>query len=372
MDGTEQRRFPEIHEDKMPTAPTNSRFYKPCLEILTANSPTAMGVSQIIKAVMEKYPELNWTACNGAVRANLLRMAKMPESPICLAEGTKPPEFYVKRAATFSAQPKRAETVVRQINSIFYEPCLEILREHAPKAMSANDVMKEVIARHPDLEWSRSQGPIRAMLLSASEKEGTGIRRKPDTTPPLFFYKKPSGNASAESRTVEAPPEEIMGMAYQQTIDSLRAKLREIIDGLEPTPFEHLANRVIAKILFGKAEDTPPSGDGGIDGFVHIHQDPLGLNVIGIQAKHYNGHNVQSDDIQKFIGALHHRNGVFVTSADFSTRAREEARIASPEKVVLVTGDELINYMIRHKVGVRDTDKIYTISKIDEEFFNNL
>ena len=93
------------------------------------------------------------------------------------------------------------------------------------------------------------------------------------------------------------------------------------------------------------------------------------LNVIGIQAKHYNGHNVQSDEIQKIIGALHHRNGVFVTSADFSARAREEARMASPEKVVLVTGDELINYMIRFKIGVRDTDKVYTISEIDRKFF---
>ena len=43
--------------------------------------------------------------------------------------------------------------------------------------------------------------------------------------------------------------------------------------------------------------------------------------------------------------------------------------MASPEKVVLVTGDELINYMIRFKIGVRDTDKVYTISEIDRKFF---
>ena len=352
---------------------TKSRFYKPCLEILTANAPKTMGVAQIIKAVSEKYPDLDWTSCNGGVRANLIKMAKNPDSPIQIIEGVNPPEFYVKSGkvsfASIETQPIRASDVPKKVNSIFYAPCLEILKERAPDAMNANDVMKEVIARHPDLEWSRSQGPIRAMLLSASEKDGTGIKRKPDVMPPQFFYEKPARNASAEARVVEAPAEEIMGMAYLKTIDALKGKLREIIDGLDPTSFEHLANRVIAKMLFGKAEDTPPSGDGGMDGLVHIHQDPLGLNVVGIQAKHYKNHNVAAPEIQAFVGALHHRNGVFVTSADFSQGARDEARLASPEKVVLVTGEELIDHMIKYKIGVRDTDKVYTISEVDRKFF---
>ena len=135
----------------MTRTPTNSRFYKPCLEILTAHLPTAMGVAQIIKAVMEKHPDLNWTSRNGAVRANLLRMAETPESPICLVEGSQPPEFYVKRGvvsfASIEAQPLRASDAPKKVKSIFYAPCLEILKEHAPNAMNANEVMKEVIAR---------------------------------------------------------------------------------------------------------------------------------------------------------------------------------------------------------------------------------
>ncbi len=352
---------------------TKSRFYRPCLEILTANSPAAMTVTQIIKAVAKKYPELHWASCSGGVRANLIRMANNADSPIQRIEGANPPKFYVKSGevslTSIGKQLMRASDGPKKMNSIFYIPCLEILKERAPDAMNANDVMKEVIARHPDLEWSRSQGPIRAMLLSASEKAGTGIKRKPDVMPPQFFYEKPARNAPVEARGVEAPAEEIMGMAHLKTLDAIKVKLREIIDGLAPTPFEHLANRVIAKMLFGKAEDTPPSGDGGMDGLVHIHQDPLGLNMVGIQAKHYKGHNVSAPEIQAFVGALHHRNGVFVTSADFSKGARDEARLASPEKVVLVTGEELIEHMIQYKVGVRDTDKVYTISEVDRKFF---
>ena len=339
----------------------------------------AMNVGQIIKAVTAKYPDLKWGSCSGGVRANLIRMAENPNSPICIMQGTKPPKFYVKIDDQSIATPKSqshgplSHTI--RMNSVFYEPCLEILRECSPEAMSANSLMKEVIVRHPDLKWSRTQGPIRAMLLSASKKEGTGIRQLPNVLPPQFYYEKKSRNTSSAPQGVEASAEEIMGLAYLQTIDALKEKLRDIIKGLSPTEFEHLANRVIAKVLFGEAEDTPPSGDGGVDGFVHRCKDPssnsltsdLGLNVVVIQAKHYKRCNVPAPDIQRFIGALHQRPGVFVTSADFSQGARAEAKQAIA-KLHLVTGEELINYMIMYKIGVRE-GKVFTIPEVDEDFF---
>lgn len=36
---------------------------------------------------------------------------------------------------------------------------------------------------------------------------------------------------------------------------------------------------------------------------------------------------------------------------------------------MLVTGEELIDHMIKYKIGVRDTDKVYTISEVDMKFF---
>ena len=259
----------------------------------------------------------------------------------------------------------------RRCNSIFYEPACEILKAKAPNPMSASEMMKAIIEQYPDLQWSRSQGPIRAMLLSAAKLEHTPIRQVPDALPPLFYYQE-----TAESQGVDAPEasaEEIMGNAFAQTQNTLKEKLLETIKGLGWLPFEHLANRLVSKILFGEAMDTPGSGDGGIDGYINIYADPLGLNTIGVQAKHYvAGENVQRPEIQQFIGALHGKNGVFITCSDFSKSAREEAKHSTPSTIKLINGQQMVEYMLQYKVGVRETGITYTLVEIDEAFFADL
>ena len=152
----------------------------------------------------------------------------------------------------------------------------------------------------------------------------------------------------------------------------MKEKLLEKIRLLDPTAFEHLANRLVAKMLFGEAEDTQPSGDGGIDGYVHIYADPLGLNEVGIQAKHYKAGNVQRPEIQQFIGALTGRNGVFVTCSDYAPNAKKAAERATPNKIVCINGTQLVEYMIKYKVGVRETGISYTLAEVDENFFEEL
>ena len=143
---------------------------------------------------------------------------------------------------------------------------------------------------------------------------------------------------------------------------------------MKPTPFEHLVNRLVAKILFGESEDTPPSHDGGIDGHVYLFSDPLGLNVVKVQAKLYKaGQNVRSNEIDGFIGALNGKNGgVFVTWSDFSKGAKEKAKQAALSKIVLINGEQLLDYMVKYKVGVREKGISYTLSEIDKDFFDEL
>jgi restriction system protein len=65
------------------------------------------------------------------------------------------------------------------------------------------------------------------------------------------------------------------------------------------------------------------SGDGGIDGV--IKEDHLGLDVIYIQAKRWEG-VVGRPEIQKFAGALQGqrtKKGVFITTSGFSKEAHE-------------------------------------------------
>ncbi|MCL6471906.1 MAG: restriction endonuclease [Firmicutes bacterium] len=109
------------------------------------------------------------------------------------------------------------------------------------------------------------------------------------------------------------------------------------------------------------------TGDGGIDGI--IKEDRLGLDIIYIQAKRWDG-AVGRPEVQKFAGALQgHRakKGIFITTSAFSKEAKEYvAQIDS--KIVLIDGQTLANLMIEFNVGVSPIAS-YEIKKIDSDYF---
>jgi restriction system protein len=111
------------------------------------------------------------------------------------------------------------------------------------------------------------------------------------------------------------------------------------------------------------------TGDGGMDGV--IHQDPLGLERVYIQAKRWKDDNkVGPHDIRDFIGALNiHRanKGVFVTASQFTEDGAQAAK-NSTVQVVLIDGQRLTELMVKYKVGVLVRDVI-EIKALDEGFF---
>lgn len=211
----------------MTDTPTNSKFYAPCLEVLKTCAPAPMGVTGVIKAVNTMYPDLHWASCSGGVRAMLLKMAAMSASPICQVESVVPPLFFVKTTINFLSNMEMPAKPVKmnvKLKSMFFKPCCEILKACYPNPMSPSALTKAIIERYSDLEWSHSQGPVRAMLLSAAKKEHCPIRQKEGCRPPQFFYEAKS---SSEDIVVEASAEEIMGNAYAQTLNILKEKLKE-------------------------------------------------------------------------------------------------------------------------------------------------
>lgn len=111
--------------------------------------------------------------------------------------------------------------------------------------------------------------------------------------------------------------------------------------------------------------------DEGIDGT--IKEDRLGLDIIYVQAKRWAiGNNVGRPEIQKFAGALQGkraRKGVFLTTSDFSTEARQYVQLID-SKIILINGSELAELMIDHDVGV-STSKTYVIKKLDTDYFES-
>jgi restriction system protein len=109
------------------------------------------------------------------------------------------------------------------------------------------------------------------------------------------------------------------------------------------------------------------SGDEGIDGI--INEDRLGLDMIYLQAKRWNG-TVGRPEIQKFVGALHGKRakkGVFITTGAFSSEAEEYASHIDP-KIVLIDGNQLAELMIDFNIGVTKSST-YEIKRIDSDYF---
>ena len=167
-------------------------------------------------------------------------------------------------------------------------------------------------------------------------------------------------------------PEESIEENYQRIREKLAADLLEEIKGNTPAFFEKLVIDLLVKMGYGGSQEDAGkavggSGDGGIDGI--IKADPLGLNVVYIQAKRWEG-NVGAPPVRDFVGALDGegvQDGIFITTSDFNTAAKNFAERSS-KRVILINGNQLARYMIDHNVGV-SVEKTYEIKRVDSDYF---
>ncbi len=173
---------------------------------------------------------------------------------------------------------------------------------------------------------------------------------------------------SIETRT----PEEVIETAYQKVRQELATELLQVIKKHPPALFERLVIDLLIKMGYGgtrkdAGQAIGRSGDGGIDGI--IKEDRLGLDIVYIQAKRWEG-NVGSPEIQKFAGALQGqraKKGVFITTSAFSQAALDYvSRIDS--KIVLIDGDMLAQLMIDFNIGVTSV-AAYELKRIDSDYF---
>lgn len=198
--------------------------------------------------------------------------------------------------------------------------------------------------------------------------------------PEFIAFRDASANSSADEKQVrnnqvdaiEQTPEETLELAHQALRQSLSQELLKNVLDCSPEFFEHLVVELLVKMGYGGSrrdagERIGRSGDGGIDGI--IKEDRLGLDVIYIQAKRWQG-SVGRPEIQKFVGALQGqraRKGVFITTSTFTTDALDYAsRIDT--KVVLIDGNQLANLMMDFDVGVSAV-ATYTVKRIDSDYF---
>jgi len=192
-----------------------------------------------------------------------------------------------------------------------------------------------------------------------NRKKDKGENEKPEETSAV----------SASSQT----PEDALASAYSTLRKDLESEILSSVKEASPSFFERLVVDLLVRMGYGgnrqdAGKALGKSGDGGIDGI--INEDRLGLDVIFIQAKRWEG-MVGRPEIQKFAGALQGqraRKGVFITTSSFTKEAQEYASLIE-SKIILIDGDHLSRLMAEHNVGVSTVGQ-YEVKKLDSDYFN--
>lgn len=168
-------------------------------------------------------------------------------------------------------------------------------------------------------------------------------------------------------------PEEILEFSYQNLRTKLSRDLLEQIMSCSPQFFENLVVDLLVAMGYGGSKKDAgqaigKTGDGGIDGI--IKEDKLGLDVIYIQAKRWEG-TVGRPVVQAFAGSLmglNARKGVLITTSHFSREAKDYVVSLPNTKIVLIDGQELAQFMIDHGIGVAKEAR-YEVKRLDLDYF---
>lgn len=187
----------------------------------------------------------------------------------------------------------------------------------------------------------------------------------------------PAAPATADAQgdaAVVGTPEERIQAALGELHASLRQDLLNRIVAADFRFFELLVIDLMLAMGYGGTQAEAgrhlgASGDGGVDGV--INGDPLGLDVVYLQAKKYAvGNNVGRPELQAFVGSLVGRGaqkGVFITTASFAQTAKQYV-VGIPHRIILIDGERLTSLMLQYGVGVRSS---YTVDlkRVDLDYF---
>jgi len=231
-----------------------------------------------------------------------------------------------------------------------------LIAKAAPRVYRITDRGKSFLAEHPQFFAERD------LRTLPGWREAWKTSKEGEEEPA-----EPSGGAT---------PLEALDTAIATLNADLKNRLLTTVLEQSATFFEELVLDVLVAMGYGgsradAAEHLGKSGDEGVDG--RINQDRLGLDQIVVQAKRYAPDRaIDRKTIQAFIGSMTGQGvtkGIFITTSSFNHNAKEFVQRGSHTKVVLIDGNELLNLMLRHHVGVR-VQKQVEILDVDQNYFS--
>jgi restriction system protein len=168
-------------------------------------------------------------------------------------------------------------------------------------------------------------------------------------------------------------PLELIDASYESLRQATAEEMLSRLKSCSPSFFESVVVRLLMAMGYGGVAGhgtvTGKSGDGGIDGV--IKQDKLGLDVVCIQAKRWDG-SIGRPIVQGFVGSMDYiraKKGVIMATSAFTKEAWDFVDRIEGKKVVLIDGDQLVGLMIEHGLGAVTT-KTYELKEVSNDFFD--
>ncbi len=148
-----------------------------------------------------------------------------------------------------------------------------------------------------------------------------------------------------------------------------RVHLVEILQNMDPYAFERLTQLILRLSGFEDVVVTKKSGDGGIDGIGKFKLNGIFSFNVAFQCKRYKG-QVGAPVVRDFRGSLTNdvEKGVLITTGTFTQAAKEDAKKPGKRQIDLIDGEELIDKIIEHRLGVKPIEAY----EIEEDFFNKI
>ncbi|MCM1188488.1 MAG: restriction endonuclease [bacterium] len=227
-----------------------------------------------------------------------------------------------------------------------------LLESPARASIVITDAGKKVVAENPDKIDSKYLEQFPSFV------DFTSMGGTTDSDNPVAVTPKPT----------DLTPDDQLEDAYKQINASLASDLLSEILKITPYTFEKLVVDLLSKMGYGTvaygSHATVASGDDGIDGV--IMEDKLGFSLIYMQAKEWAPDRIVGQpEIQSFVGAIagKHGDGLFVTTAKFSQKAKD---YANTHHIILIDGERLANLMIEYNFCV-STRRTFEIKAIDTD-----
>jgi len=151
-----------------------------------------------------------------------------------------------------------------------------------------------------------------------------------------------------------------------------RKKLKQLLHIMPADRFEALVGELLLSIGFDEdtVEVTKYHGDGGIDVRGVLQAGGITRINAAVQVKRWKA-NITAPTVRNVRGALTtHEQGIIITSSAFSKGAIKEANEIGKTPISLVNGDNLLDLLIQHGIGVNKES--HTVFSLDEEWWGEL